>query len=747
MKVSTKEQQQQQRAAAEEEAMDLSAGGPGEEEEEAARPSGAGEGGTVVVGVRADAESRALLTWAFVNAVAAGDRVVAVHVVLASAAEAAAAVDFDGMLAVYEGFCNLKRINLKVKICKGSSVRKALVREATLFGASKLVLGITKRKRTIGSSLSVAKYCAKKLPAKCAVLAVNGGKIVYRRESNAHSGKVSADVPGCGDDEMYCVLPFGASQQGKEESELPCDEPSKDGDAADEEQHDVGAKGSQPEEEHQPSSVKPAEMSTAEQVQTEADPSDRNKESTMDQKDVVADLPGEGASVLYCVLPERSDHSVASTSSRQEIDSTEPPAEGDGDLFCLLPPRNGNSGRSSNDSKRSSSGHKDDGDLFCRLSKNGGHSGGSSGGSKRSVGVRSVFRAIRRSSSFSSDIPLSFETSADKRDGSVSMGATERSSSAVSTEPEDLQKETPTSSPMSLRRLIEGRSDRCRLRRRIFHHERTSSFEWAKVSMVQWAMRLPSRYSSVHPDNKSLKSDTSPRLRGDSECDSTSTAEPESIFSFSLYDVAWPPSELGSLQEEYSSVCRLFSYEELKLATSNFSPDMLIGKGGTSHVYKAQLNDGTLYAAKILKPSVDALQEFITEIETVTSLQNENIVSLRGFSFDNYFLVLVYDYMHQGSLDKALHGKCEHSLSWEKRNKIAIHIAKALEFLHHGGVTESVIHGDVKSANILLSEDFEAQLCDFGLAKKVSASTPHLTCTDITGTFGTWHLNIFRTGR
>jgi serine/threonine protein kinase len=76
------------------------------------------------------------------------------------------------------------------------------------------------------------------------------------------------------------------------------------------------------------------------------------------------------------------------------------------------------------------------------------------------------------------------------------------------------------------------------------------------------------------------------------------------------------------------------------------------------------------------------------------------------------------------------------SLSWEKRNKIAIGIAKALEYLHHGSVTQSVIHGDVKSSNILLSEDFQAQLCDFGLAKQVSASTPHLTCTDITGTFG-----------
>ena len=85
--------------------------------------------------------------------------------------------------------------------------------------------------------------------------------------------------------------------------------------------------------------------------------------------------------------------------------------------------------------------------------------------------------------------------------------------------------------------------------------------------------------------------------------------------------------------------------------------DMLIGKGGTSQVYKAQLYDGTYSAIKILKPSVDAIHEFITEIETVTSLQHENIVALRGFSFENYNLVLVYDHMSKGSLDKALHGK------------------------------------------------------------------------------------------
>jgi hypothetical protein len=406
---------------------------------------------------------------------------------------------------------------------------------------------------------------------------------------------------------MYCVLPFGA-RQGKD-SALPCDEPEDGGDAkcsqsedvaADEqcdvgtkgtqpediaaEEPDVGVKGSQPEaEERRPSSVEPPEVPT-EQVQNDAVLSDRAEESTVDQTDDLSDLPGDGASVLYCVLPAGNEHSVASTSSRQDSDTVELPAEGDGELYCLLPPRNGHSGRSSNDSKRSTSSQKDDsssnlspGELFCRLSRNG-RSGGSSAGSKRSVGVRGVIRAIRRSSSFSSDIQLNLETSADKRDGSVSMSATERTSSSVSTEPEDLQKDsahnldTFSNSPMSLRRMIEGRSDRCRLRRRIFSHQRSSSFEWAKVSMVQWAMRLPSRYNSIHPDSKSLKSDESPRFNGDSECESTSAVDPESIFSFSLYDVAWPPSELGSLQEKYSSVCRLFSYEELKLATSDFSP-------------------------------------------------------------------------------------------------------------------------------------------------------------------------------
>ncbi|KAG8061719.1 hypothetical protein GUJ93_ZPchr0003g18051 [Zizania palustris] len=655
------------------------------------------------------------------------------------------------MLAVYEGFCNLKQINLKVKICKASSVRRALVREASLFGASKVVLGIAKKRRGLSSLHSVAKYCSKKLPAKCAVLAVDNGKIIFRRESNAHSGKVSAELPGCGDDGMYCEVPF-QTRQCKEDP-LPLDEPKDGGGGGggEDEQHDAGTKGSDSvyiASGEQPSSTDTAELSR-DQIAGDVHPSGKGEESAMDQKDeMVSDLPGEGASVLYCVLPARNGNSAASTSSRQSDDLTEPPAEGDGELYCLLPPRNGNSGRTTNDSSRSavSQKHDDpadpspegDSELYCQLPRNG-NSGRTTNDSSRSAASQKhddpADPLPEGDSELYCQLPRTGHSGRSFGGSKRSVGAKEAEDSLQdSTQNID----TPSSSPLSLRRMVEGRHDRCRLRRRIFNHQRSSSFEWARISMVQWAMRLPSRYASVHPDIKSLKSDASPSLNCDSECESTSAVSTESMFSFSLYDISWPPSELESLQEKYSSICRLFSYEELKLATSNFSEDMLIGKGGTSQVYKAQLFDGTFSAVKILKPSVDALQEFITEVEIATTLQHDNIVSLRGFSSDNYSLVLVYDYVLQGSLDRALHGKHDNKdiLSWEKRNKIAIGIAKALEYLHHERVNHCVIHGDVKSSNILLSEDFQAQLCDFGLAKQVSASTPQLTCTDITGTFG-----------
>jgi hypothetical protein len=446
------------------------------------------------------------------------------------------------------------------------------------------------------SSLSVAKYCAKKLPAECAVLAVSNGKIVFRRESSARSGKVSAEVASCADDEMCCVVPFQV-RQGREGTLSVDDDPTKHGQGGDDSTpdvggtqsgkledttRDVGAQGNKPEDtitEEQPiPNVDPVEL-PSDQVRIDKDPSCKAEGPTAEPKVETAELPGGGASILYCVLPDRSCDSVASTSSRQDRGSVDLPAEGDGELYCVLPPRNHRSGRSVGDSMGSTSSRKDgkpanrspegDTDLYCQLPRKG-RPGRSSGRSNRSFGIKGL---VRRSSSFSNDVHLNSETSSPiKKNGSFSLAATEETSSTLSTDSSKgttQDAETPLDSPMSLRRLIDGRPDRCHLPRRIFSHHRSSSFDWAKMPMVQWAMRLPSRYTSVHPDSKPLKSDATPRLNCDSETESTS------MFSFAVYDVVWPPSELESLGEKYSSVCRLFSHEELKLATANYSPGNL----------------------------------------------------------------------------------------------------------------------------------------------------------------------------
>ncbi|KAA8537219.1 hypothetical protein F0562_029697 [Nyssa sinensis] len=91
---------------------------------------------------------------------------------------------FDYVLVVYEVFCNLKQVDLKLKICRGSSVRKILVREAKSYFAIEIIVGTTRNHHTIRSSPSLAKYCAKKLPRDCSILTVNNGKVVFQREAS-----------------------------------------------------------------------------------------------------------------------------------------------------------------------------------------------------------------------------------------------------------------------------------------------------------------------------------------------------------------------------------------------------------------------------------------------------------------------------------------------------------------------------------------------------------------------------------
>ncbi|XP_010521198.1 PREDICTED: receptor-like kinase LIP2 [Tarenaya hassleriana] len=281
------------------------------------------------------------------------------------------------------------------------------------------------------------------------------------------------------------------------------------------------------------------------------------------------------------------------------------------------------------------------------------------------------------------------------------------------------------------------------LRRLYVCKRKISSKISAKMALLQWGSRLRGRHSAsvIHPDKK-LKHSVC-----DEDCSYSVDGEDGSILRSGSESVSSPlspcnglniiPQELEGLHERYSSTCRLFTYEELSSVTSNFSSKNLIGEGGSSYVYRGCLSDGRELAIKILKPSLDVLKEFLLEIEVITSIQHKNIISLFGFCFENNNLILVYDYLPKGSLEENLHGNRTGTsiFGWLDRYKVAIGIAEALDYLHNDH-DPAVIHRDVKSSNVLLSDDFEPQLSDFGFASTVSNASQHIPVMGVAGTFG-----------
>ncbi|KAJ9177499.1 hypothetical protein P3X46_012715 [Hevea brasiliensis] len=182
---------------------------------------------------------------------------------------------------------------------------------------------------------------------------------------------------------------------------------------------------------------------------------------------------------------------------------------------------------------------------------------------------------------------------------------------------------------------------------------------------------------------------------------------------------------------------RNFDYAELEAATDKFSSENLIGKGGHAKVYRGCLSDGQVVAVKKLvkteKEQEDRIGDFLSELGIIAHINHPNAAKLLGFSIDGG-LHLVLEFLPHGSLASVLHGGGD-CLEWKKRFKVAVGIAEGLKYLHHD-CQRRIIHRDIKASNILLGEDYEAQISDFGLAKWLPENWVHHVVFPIEGTFG-----------
>lgn len=190
-----------------------------------------------------------------------------------------------------------------------------------------------------------------------------------------------------------------------------------------------------------------------------------------------------------------------------------------------------------------------------------------------------------------------------------------------------------------------------------------------------------------------------------------------------------------------------YSYQELKKATNNFSDKVLLGKGGFGQVYKGILPDSKIEVAvkRISKESTQGLREFVSEIASIGRLRHRNLVQLLGWYRRRDDFLLVYDYMANGSLDKFLFEEPKMILNWEQRFKIIKDVASGLLYLHEG-YEQVVIHRDVKASNVLLDEELNGRLSDFGLARLYEHGANPNT-TRVVGTLGYLAPELPRTGK
>ncbi|XP_037480015.1 putative serine/threonine-protein kinase [Triticum dicoccoides] len=191
---------------------------------------------------------------------------------------------------------------------------------------------------------------------------------------------------------------------------------------------------------------------------------------------------------------------------------------------------------------------------------------------------------------------------------------------------------------------------------------------------------------------------------------------------------------------------RLFSYAQLKSATDNFDRNNKVGRGGFGTVYKGTLPSKQDVAVKVLSAeSRQGIREFLTEIDVISNVKHPNLVELIGCCVEEENRILVYEYLENSSLDRALLASNSDpaNFTWSIRSSICIGVARGLAYLHEE-IPSPIVHRDIKASNILIDKNYVPKIGDFGLAKLFPDNISHIS-TRVAGTTGylapeyAWH--------
>eukprot|EP00250_Pteridium_aquilinum_P016032 c22906_g2_i1 orf=597-3152(+) len=643
------------------------------------------KGKVMIVGMKLDGTGREILTWTLAKFTHAGDRVIALHVapsssqadVLRSKIDAASQPAdgvFDSIIGVYESFCNIKQVELQVKVTDGLSLRRALIEEAKMSNAARLILGHASCKPHIGPSFSLAKYCAKRLPTTCSVVVIQHGQVAFEKDGALGSlGDNSSGV-------LNTIQKTLRSHSWKSPA-------------------------------HHHSHVRRASMpSHLSEVDMGRD-ENGNEVSHWPRPSRFLDSP---VSVLHAYKYP----SLHMQSSKRVLSHTESPLSAVSSPSDSSTPEahEGTYNSGSHDVRRDPS-HSSLGDCFAQNE-----------GDHHLKCVSGKGDVVEHESGKVGSAPLVQEKIAEDHTLYVN--------SNKPVENTDLQGDAVVNdSPPSVGWPLLHRSIPTKL-----NHGSVRSH---RMSVVEWALQLPDRPKDTMNLQTELQDDDipycSPLVINEGTCHEGQRAVENSKICAADAHLQCHTDIVASRIAKLSQncPCRQFQFVELQAATGNFNKDNMVGKGGCSQVYQGVISDGYVVAVKCLNASaLDSEDDFVMEVEIMCGLRHKRIVQLIGYCVDSEHYMLVYNLASEGNLEQRLHGgKGTGVLAWESRCKIAVGVAEALKYLHDG-CTRPVIHRDVKSSNILLLSDFEPQLTDFGLAKRVPAKSTQITCSDVVGTFG-----------